>query len=980
MFKNSKPLIGTPNDGKSKNIKTFEFTPIGYSKDQNDENRDPKTNTMKRTDSKTAARLGHLSTLKRNPFEESPLANSVRGGSSFIEPDSFDTIHYSDDNRHKQQHSKQKTSSPVPSGFDNKNFLSNGSNPVRLQQENASKLYDENYNLKLKIAGLTKFLHSVTNNEQQEIYQQNSELQEKLIEMRGEISLLNQQLSEYQRNDSSQAAPRSDHRQTDEEIDRYREEIRSLNEIIRELRESDEERKDLERETDKLHQIIEDLESQLENKKQSSISPAYVDKLEEQLDDLKSRLHDNEFEMNRKDEEIEEKEDRLEEMEELLKRHKQLSDKQQDQTEDELEEMKDLVQKQKNQIESLMEDLDEKDSIIDQMKSDYNSLNDKLKQDYAKLKNDQMDNHILKRELQELQDFKTNKTEQLNQLQSKHDDLLTNVNQLRLQLKDSQNVIRDQEKLIKELRSNESSSNEKIYKFADDLKSKVKSLEKELHGILLERDVLQKQLAKSDQEIIALKNNNERTYNAYNELKKKISLQQRSTPQGNDHTQKEKYWKSELEILSNQLDNLNVENKKLAKELQNERVIKNLDTDTYDKHEVKSLTAKCNDLQMQLSERENSLNNLSSRYKKEIEQLKTTIREKEEELRQVSNELRAMKFSTAQQIDNEKLEALKLKSSKEYQIKALQIELNSLKEEHETELKSYKNLIERLKKASSEKDIDGYRSKLSNSATNETNELLQKINDKNMKIKILNNKLTEAVSNLNILEHEVTRLENSKISLMDDNKKLVDKIDTLTSELVSQRREIDQLLARASDYSSYELKRELKLKDKQLQESNMEFNDMKSELINKYRSVHEEKATLEKKMDRIIQSYRQLKSNINSKVNNSSKAFVMIQDQADFYRMKYNKCTYVINDLKFINSFVMKSIQATNNHVKKDVKKLQNAGIYPDYDLICNKKPSAKVLFKFVVAAVRMKRKTEHSSIRNKKLENLKFRMELKDY
>lgn len=968
MFK-TKPLIGTPNDSRVGN--KFEFTPIGYK--VNDENRDPRTNTIKRT-----SKLNPMSTIKRNrdPFNGSPLANSVRGGSSFIEIESFDTIHYSDNSR--QPISKQhKTSSPVPNGFDNHDLLNNGSNPVRQQQENVSKLQDENYNLKVKIASLTRFLNSITNNEQQEIYQQNSELQEKLIEMRGQISLLNQELSDSKKSTNSAT--------NDVEVEKFKDEIRSLNKIIQELREATENQHELEREVNRLHQVIEELETENIKEKQSSISPAYVDKLEEQLEEVKERLHDVEFELNRKNEELDGKDDKLEEMEEILRKHKSLSDKQQDQIEDELEDMKDAIRAKDKEIDSLMDKLDAKDSLLAQLKNDYDSLKEKLQNDYAKLKDGQVESNKFQQKLKELEIEKNQKNDQLKQSQSKYSETLRELSDLRHELASANDMMRKQENVIDELRSTKT-SNEKIYKFADDLKVKVKSLEKELHSLSLERDVLQKQLAKSDQEIIGLKNNNERTYKAYNELKKK-QQQNQSTQATTKTSNNEQFWKSEIDQLSNQINDLNVENKKLSRELQNEKVLKKLDVDSYEKHEVKNLTARCNDLQLELSEKENLFNHTVNKYKKEVENYKSMIREKEDELRKVSSELRTIKYSTTQQLDEEKLEALKVKSSKEYQIKAMKIELDNLKEEHDAEVKSYKKLIERLKNASSGKNVDDVKSRLVSNTANETDQLLQKINDKNNKIRILNNKLTETVSNVKVLEKEVSRLEDVKLSLLHDNKKLDAKIDLLSDELVSQRKETERLLSQATDPSTiYELKRELKLRENQLEASNKEFNEMKHDLINKYREIHDEKSSLERRVEKIIKNYRQLQNNLNGKVfdnkspSSSSKELIMTKDQADFYRMKYNKSTYVINDLKFMNSFMLKSIQATNSHIKKDVEKLQTAGIYPDYELICNKKPSLSVLFKFVVAAVRIKRKTEHSGIRNKKLENLKFKLELQDY
>lgn len=937
MFKTSKPLIGTPGD--SRRAKHFEFTPIGYSKTTNDENRNPKTNTTSRP-----SRLNPSSTKKRNPFDDSPLANSVRGGSSFIEPESFDTIHYSDN----KQTTAQKTSSPVPNGFDNHDLFNNGSNPVRQQQELSSKLQNENYNLKVKIASLTRFLNSITNNEQQEIYQQNSELQEKLIEMRGQISLLNQELANSKRT--------GDPKESDDS-ERYKEEIRNLNRTIQDLRESNEKQNDLEKEVRKLHQVIEEFEEQSAQHRQSSISPSYVEKLEEQLDDIKERLHDAESQLNRQNEELDEKDDKIEHMEGLIKNFKSLSDEQQVEADDEIEGLRATVTEKDNKIKLLTKQLTGYEQELRELKTDQNALNEKK----------------VTRHINELKAQRDKAVDDSGELKLKLSETQQELSRLQQQVRELRRLNDDQLELIDELKES-NKSDKRTEGAVKNMKQKITSLEKEIHSISLERDILQNQLAKSDQEVIALKNNNERTYKAYAELKKATKSQKNTDKKPYD----DDYWKSEIEALSNQISSLNVENLKLSKELQSEKISKNIDLNTYEKQEVKNLASRCNELQSELSEKESYISRVSSKYKQEIEHYKSLVREKEDDLRKMSNELRSMKLSTTQQIDDEKLEALKIQSSKEYQLKALKIELNSLKEEHEAEVKSYKKLIERLKCSAPGQEIDDIKSNLTNAA-DETNELLKKINDKNLKIRALTNTLTKAEANLDLLKEEIAKLERTKIALLDENKLLDSKIDSLSNQLVSQRREADALLSKASANSEYELKRELKIKEKLLRDSDIEFNEMKYQLIGKYRTLQDEKILLEKRIDKLAKQYHQMQVSVQSK-SNVTKELSMAQDQSDFYKMKYNKSTYVVNDLKFMNSFIMKSIQATNSHIKEDVRKLQNAGIYPDYELICNRKPSLKVLFKFVVAAVRIKRKTEHSSLRNKKLDNLRFKLQIKDY
>ncbi|CCH45489.1 Laminin subunit alpha-2 [Wickerhamomyces ciferrii] len=976
MFRSNKPLIGTPND-RAKKIKSFEFTPIGYSK--NNENIDPKSQTIKKHGNKF-----HQDTLRGNPFDQSPLENSIRGGSSFIEPESFDTINYSDKNGNNNN--KGKTSSPIPNKFDNHNLLNDGSNPVKYQQANVSKLQDENYNLRVEISSLKRFVNACTNNDQQEIYKQNSELQEKMIAMRGELSFLNQELSDArkeleQQNQQQQQIPSNGNNNSDE-ILQYQNQIMNLQKENENLKQSNEDLYDLENENEELHATIKELQNVHKSEQDNNaISQSFVDRLEEQLETVKDKLYETERELNMRNEELDQYEDKVEEMENLLKTHKNLSDQQQDEIEEELDDLKAIIRKKDEEFAKLQDQYDEVANNAKELRGNYKSIQEEKDKLYALMESKSQESN--NKYLENFQKLEDHNRVLLQKIHAKEDDLEKLNQQLsksNSQIKHLNQTIDSQSQLIEKLRSN-NSSNEQVHEFVEDLKNQIIGLEKELQSVSFERDSLQKQLIKSDKEIIALRNNNERTYKAYTDLKKSQSTTKET--RHNDTEKLEDIWKSEIDYLSNQIKELNVENKTLSKKLNN----KSIDTNSFDKAEVKNLTSKCNDLQLELTEKNNQLTQISFKHKKELAKLNDLLNEKEDELHKANRELKFMQTSTTEQIDNEKLEALKLKNKREYEIKALKIEIEGLKTGHENEIQSYKKLLENLKNSTSSSSS----SSIDKKSHDELDILIKKIDDKNLKIKILNNKLSESIDTIHLLEKEINKLESNKFIIIEDNKKLDNKVRKLSHELMNQKKQLDSIYYKVSldnNNDSQKLQYELSKKEKQLENINIEFNDMKNELLFKYSEIRQDKLNLENKMEKIIKKYRHLQNtlNINEKSNNNfshndnNKEYLMIQDQSDLYRMKLNKSNYIINDLKFINSFILKSIQATNSHLKKDVKKLQQAGIYPDYELISNKKPSLKIIFKFVVAAVRIKRKTDYSSIRNKKIEDLKFKLAIDDY
>lgn len=921
MFR-SKPLLATPRDTRKEN-RGFEFTPIG-------------------AQGNVHSQHGRNSTVKKDVIHElinkkregrGPL-NELNGGSSFIDESTYDTIEYAQNQQHQQQ-TKPNSSSPVHNDFNNRDLLNDGSNPVRQQQEDISNLKSENYNLKVKVASLTKYLNAISSQDQQYIYEENSRLQEQLVALRGEVKDLNRELASRP---TMQFDPKT--KVLEEELNIERLKNNKFNDQYDyKLKELEKLQNEFERLESKHHQMkdgyedkLQELEHQERAHNSSSPSKTLVNELYAKIDDLRAALEDKDYEIRQKENELDNREEEIELLEQNLKQAQQQSSQISHHgsiSESQMEELKLLIsdrdskiQQQDRQIHLLKTELEHNVSKVSKASHQSQDLSDALNATQRKL--------ALLEEAHANRSTGDRSAQEIIRLKNLQIELEGEIDQLKNKLRESKSIITEQNEVIGDLRDTEFRLDD-LQREKEHLRLKIEQLERE----------------------------NERNYKAYNDLKKSsLNMQKVQSKEG--------LWKSEVESLSNQIEDLNLENQKLYKDLEKQRDNRLSDVDSYAKLEVKSLSSKCNELQMELSDKENAMQKLISQHNREHERLKSTLLDREDELSKIRDEFRSLKIATTEKIDDEKVELLKLKSSKESQVKLLQLELDNLKEQHRIEVESLKNMIAKLRQSASiSSDL------LKDNHSDKTDEVLSSLSEKNKRIKFLTEKLTTALMSVKELQTIVSQLERSKDDLQIDNKRLGLKLDHLTDKLYDYKKEIQRLADRNQDQEDYDqIRTKLKLKEQEI----LDYKLLKGEIADKYRQVNDENQALQRRIEKIVSRYRQLQSSYSENVTQSKDA-VKLQNQADYYKMKHIKATYVIKDLKFVNSFMVKSIQATNSHIKQDIKKMQQVGIYPDYDLICNKKPSLVVLFKFVVAAVRMKRKSNHSATRNQKIELLEVKL-----
>lgn len=942
MFR-SKPLIATPKEANHGEGHRLEFTPLGG---ESKHSQYADGSIQKRKNGKQDAAIHNLINnniyynSNRRPLKpnNSPQDNKLNGGSSFLEESTYDS--FVQDTLRQQHDPEEKSYSPIHNDFNNRDLLNNGSNPVRQQQEEISELKSENYNLKVKIASLNKYLNAISTHDQQFIYEENSKLQEQIIAYRSEISQLNRELSlqkeslPHVQEDSSKLNLLQEKLNCEmEENDRLREDIEAQFMDLEELQDSykslKKTKEEVERENLELEEKLQELEHAERSRAKSSspVSKTLLTELYAKIEDLQNVNEDKDHEIRRFENEIDEKADLIEDLEQKLKDWEQRSFH--DTTaESKLEELKYLLHDRDNKIAQQNRELQLIKDELEHNKSKASKSLHEVQDLTSALRNAERKLSLMEEE-QANRSNGDHSAQQILNLKREKIELETEIENLKSKIRESKSIIEEQNDVIEELKQT-SYKLEETNRERERLMVKIEQLERE----------------------------NERTYKAYNDLKKSSHSSQKS-----EHD--ERYWRAEIDLLSNQIEDLNFENNKLQQDLDRQRVSKSDNADSYAKLEVKSLSAKCNELQMELSDKENSLQRLSSSHKREQERYKSLLQEREDELVKLKDEIRSLKISSTQKIDDEKIELLRLKGSKEGQVKLLQIELENIKEQNKIEVESLKSIIEKLRKDSPKNDS------FKEAQIDKSEQLLQSITDKNNRIKFLTEKLTKSLVSIKELQSIISSLERSREDLKLDNKKLESDLEKLSTKIYEQKRDIQSLADNAVDYNDYDsIRMKLKLRERQIED----FDNLKREFTAKYREVSEENDSLQRKIEKIVTKYRQLQNSMKDTIS-QSRSLVKLQDKADLYKMKNTKASYKIRDLQFVNNFMVKSIQSSNNHIKKDIKKMQQVGIYPDYDLICRKKPSLSVLFKFVVAAVRIKRKTEHSSKRNERIELLELKL-----
>lgn len=99
----------------------------------------------------------------------------------------------------------------------------------------------------------------------------------------------------------------------------------------------------------------------------------------------------------------------------------------------------------------------------------------------------------------------------------------------------------------------------------------------------------------------------------------------------------------------------------------------------------------------------------------------------------------------------------------------------------------------------------------------------------------------------------------------------------------------------------------------------------------------------------------------------------VLRNESNFFKAKLFDINLKCNDLALMNTFMVNAIKSSDKHMKNDLVKMAQCGIYPDYHATHAKpKLSMKLLATFVLSMVKMKRRAEKAKVRAHKMSQLR--------
>lgn len=216
-------LLGTPREGRGQGKNKLEFTPIGKGhrfqlNQDNNRNDDDEEDKENQTPNTQKYQLNHGKLNNKNMIDSS-FDNTADNFSPTINSLS----------REGYRNPQQMPSFPKESTFhqhsrnDFSNLIAGGMTSIKEQQRQFQNLETENYNLKIKLATLTRYFDQ-SPEDQKQLINQNIDLKQQLMAAAKQIDQLSQDLNDSKGQDSSKEAAELEFKQELESVkDKYEE-------------------------------------------------------------------------------------------------------------------------------------------------------------------------------------------------------------------------------------------------------------------------------------------------------------------------------------------------------------------------------------------------------------------------------------------------------------------------------------------------------------------------------------------------------------------------------------------------------------------------------------------------------------------------------------------------------------------------------------------------------------------------------------
>ncbi|CCE88857.1 Piso0_001646 [Millerozyma farinosa CBS 7064] len=985
----NKNLIGTPNMMKNSRYQnSLEFTPIGKRQTNNGRsnhgggNGDRAYNRGLRDDG-------------RESFMESSFDNTVDQLNSTMDFDKMPTVSRNMTNMTNGTHKHM---------LGGKEIVGNGLSSIKELQGESQKLETENYNLKIKLATLTRFLDQ-TPEEQRELLSQNVELKQQILQLTREIQTLKDSVRDLNFSNDKENNAESEQidyiksnykkiiQEKDELLSKYEDKIRLMkDELI--LKNADQHASDdaldkieklefenekIRHEADTLRDEIRYLENQGMSRKndlanvmeQDRAKDAKILAMQTEIEQWNTRYDNLKSDYNEAIKSLDK--DNGQSKNELLALRSRLRDleykysdakdnlerrdmsftqleEQYSKTRSELNSVKLLVDSLKAQLEDReREKIELRNQLITVQENQSAAINSE-EAEYVK----QIDelrkreasllhkNQTLRDDVAEMQD----RLYQINVNSSGSDQRLKNSEKQRRELEDKLAYYEKEYELVENALSNAESENKKMVSDKSRLENKIRLLEDD-------NRMLSSQLRESQQMP---------AHSALNELenfnRKKLEAEKSS--------------------LIDEVYSLKAELQKATRELEIER----------SSHINHSKVASYQKLVSERDQLSFMLDDSSAKLKKmeaKCVHLKSIIDEKDLNIEEFESRIRTMEKEKAykyQNEDSEKLQLLKDKANNESKLKLLQLENENIQRELETQANFYKSKIDALLLS---KEQESYRNGHSKDR-NETDpviSLLEKQLEESQKTKEeLNKKLSDTISSNSELKWKVEKLQKDNDQYCDlmnamekkekyvkiENGQLELKVKDLVSDLNRVTRHCKKLAEKVA---------ELKLK------GNTELNSSKNQghdLSSRYDNLQTDNAWLQRKISDLNDKLSG--TSLSPSSSNQSLKINLLSNELQYYRAKLYDINMKANDFQIMYQFIMNAVKNSNAFLQNDILKLTHYGVYPDYaemklrKLDKGKSLSFKTLATFVLSAVRLRRRTEKSEKRKIKLFELRNEIE----
>ncbi|ANZ75051.1 BA75_03003T0 [Komagataella pastoris] len=931
-------FLGTPKNPKKSS--SMDFTPIGVSRANNNENNPLNNRTISSKDPN---------------FRISPLHNHNLNGSSInYEEQDNDTILSDDFMPSVPPHnilSDINTNIPI----DNHNLFKD--NLVRQTDVNIRKLETENLNLKLQLTTLKKYLDS-TPEDQLATLQENISLKEKLMQ----LDDLNQQLQNAPVQHSS---PKFEH-----ENATLRADIDHLNSKLLQMSDTNE---DLEAQCERYKLQLEHLHSSInEGQYKEQEAQQWLKDAEEKAEELYKQLEESELERNNAENQMASYSKELEDLTKINDTLQLENESLRSRIQDIKEPHNDLESRLHELTSKLTErnnDISKYQSLLDEQRSKYQSELDEQRRSYE-LKLQEKDSDLLdnQRELRRL----SQQLQEMDRLKSTDVALNRKVEEF---FAENKRLRKDKEQLLKELRQTEDTLRNPETNFTevkrlederDDLFDKIIKYQEYVQDL---EDKLELEQSKSSKLRLELENINQ----AYSSLQNQNYSSAHSSEA--EYNALKKNYEIERSSLLTQMDLLKSEVSSLKSEIQKTKGRDTFSAPLYIENEYRKLSTDYSNLQRKLKEYEDAYNEKAAEFSSLKADLDKKLQQKDTRLRQ----LEQYRDQDRIEYEREKISLQRERDSLESQYRMKSLEADNIRRDYESKIASL-NQDFRTSDTTLQSLLETQVKDLKASNALLTQKLEEQILESN-KIKNRNSDV----------ESVADRLEKLCVSLEEDQKQLTEKNQSLSDEVATVKKHCSRLANRLQEQQKDGVPKEdvellrsnLKMKDKMLQEKELQYKEEKEKLLERYRVLFGQKLDLESRLQ--DQNNQLPMSPISpSKENHMpdstecredskiAKELTITEKRLQLFQYKLLEKESKLQDLMVTNRVIQLLNQDLSNTLKLHIKQIgDGTGLYPDYSHK-RKKLTFKTLAFTVLASVRLKNRLITSQVLKLRFNSIK--------